>query len=367
MPDNTTPTKELPKKLDIRLYTHNIRYATSHPFKNELPWPHRAPLVISSIRLHARHNPESLICLQEVLHSQLLDILEGLGPEWAHIGVGRDDGQKAGEYSPILFRYSVWAIEKVRSIWLSETPEVPSKGWDASNKRILTSVLLRHWETGVVVLGLNTHLDDQGVVARLESGKIILKHIADQRQQFLLDQQQKQQQQQQQPQQQQLGLSVDQQQQKPQQHNELPIFLAGDFNSTPDEEAYKHLTTHSSPIHDLRNAVGKSERYGHDNTFTGFESRAVDQKRIDFLFLSKGGGWKVGGYGVLETRFEDGVFSSDHRPVVGDVSLSLADSPVTPSAVASRLAQEDADIAFLVQYTDTVHSLADPGATTGSA
>lgn len=207
-----------------------------------------------------------------------------------------------------------------------------------------------------MVLGLNTHLDDQGVVARLESGKIILKHIADQRQQFLLDQQQKQQQQQQQRQQQQLGFSVDQQQQKPQQPNELPIFLAGDFNSTPDEEAYKHLTTHSSPIHDMRNAVGKSERYGHDNTFTGFESRAVDQKRIDFLFLSKGGGWKVGGYGVLETRFEDGVFSSDHRPVVGDVSLSLADSPVTPSAVASRQAQEDADIAFLVQYTDTVHS-----------
>ncbi|KAF9542571.1 hypothetical protein EC957_001864 [Mortierella hygrophila] len=275
MPDNTSPTKVAPKKLDIRLYTHNIRYATSYPFKNELPWSHRAPLVIASIRLHTRHNPQSLICLQEVLHSQLLDILEGLGPEWAHVGVGRDDGQKAGEYSPILFRYSIWAIEKVKSIWLSETPEVPSKGWDGSNKRILTSVLLRHWETGVVVLGLNTHLDDQGVVARLESGKIILKHIAEQ-----------------------------------QQH-------------TPDEEAYKHLTTASSSLRDLRNTVGKSERYGHDNTFTGFESRPVDQKRIDFLFLSKGGGWKLDGYGVLETRFEDGVFSSDHRPVVGDVSLSL--------------------------------------------
>ncbi|KAF9156158.1 hypothetical protein BG015_007056 [Linnemannia schmuckeri] len=311
MPDYNTTSKSS-KQLDIRLYTHNIRYATLHPFKNELPWSHRAPLVISSIRFHSLHNPQTLICLQEVLHSQLLDILEGLGPEWAHIGVGRDDGQKAGEYSPILFRYSVWVIQRSQSIWLSPTPDVPSKGWDASNKRILTSVLLSHWESGVQVLALNTHLDDQGVKARLESGKIILAHIAFQQQQYLLDQQQ-----------QYLLDQQQQQQQQQQRQSELPIFLAGDFNSTPDEEAYKHLTTTDSPMHDLRNAVGKRDRYGHDNTFTGFESREIDQKRIDFLFLSKTGGWQMRGYGVLETRFEDGVFASDHRPVVGDLTLPL--------------------------------------------
>ncbi|KAF9123355.1 hypothetical protein BGW39_009024 [Mortierella sp. 14UC] len=303
---SNTNNKPKPKELPIRLYTHNIRYATSHPFKNELPWAQRAPLVIASIRLHALHNPQVLICLQEVLHRQLLDILEGLGPDWAHIGVGRDDGQKAGEYSPILFRYSVWAIQRSRTVWLSPTPEVPSKGWDASNKRILTSVLLRHCESGVQVLALNTHLDDQGVTSRLESVKIILAHIASQQEQHRLNQEQ----------QQEVEATHRQQQ-------TLPIFLAGDFNSTPDEEAYKLLATKESPMHDMRNAVGKTDRYGHDNTFTGFESRPVDQKRIDFLFLSEGTHWRIHGYGVLETRFEDGVFSSDHRPVVGDVSLAL--------------------------------------------
>ncbi|KAG0319289.1 hypothetical protein BGZ97_002461 [Linnemannia gamsii] len=227
-----------------------------------------------------------------------------LGPEWTHIGVGRDDGQKAGEYSPILFRYSVWAIQKSRNIWLSPTPDVPSRGWDASHKRILTSVLLKHRETGVQVLALNTHLDDQGVQARLESGKIILAHIASQQQEYLSDQQ----------------LESNQQQR---QQSELPIFLAGDFNSTPDEEAYLLLVDTSSSMHDLRDAVRKTDRYGHDMTFTGFESRPEDQKRIDFLFLSKTGGWNVRGYGVLESRFEDGVYASDHRPVVGDLSVLL--------------------------------------------
>lgn len=43
------------------------------------------------------------IVSQEVLHNQLLDIQSLLGPEWAYVGVGRDDGQKAGEYSPIFY------------------------------------------------------------------------------------------------------------------------------------------------------------------------------------------------------------------------------------------------------------------------
>ncbi|KAI9242857.1 MAG: endonuclease/exonuclease/phosphatase [Podila humilis] len=301
--NNKNNTNNGPTLVPIRLYTHNIRYASANLFKNELPWSERASLIIRSIRFNSLHNPESLICLQEVLHSQLLDILEGLGPEWAYIGVGRDDGKKAGEYSPILFRSRVWTIQDSQTIWLSPTPEIPSKGWDASNKRILTSVLLRHWETGQSVLALNTHLDDQGTQSRLESAKMIVAHIAAQQEQHRSNQQQGQQQQQ--------GPLC-----------KLPIFLAGDFNSTPDEEAYLLLATESSPLLDLRTTVGKSDLYGHENTFTGFESRPVDQKRIDFLFLSKDC-WHVQGYGVLETKFEDGVYSSDHRPVVGDVALPL--------------------------------------------
>jgi hypothetical protein len=47
------------------------------------------------------------IVSQEVLHNQLLDIQSLLGPGWAYVGVGRDDGQKAGEYSPIFYNTSV--------------------------------------------------------------------------------------------------------------------------------------------------------------------------------------------------------------------------------------------------------------------
>jgi hypothetical protein len=59
------------------------------------------------IRLMLMVNVPRCIVSQEVLHNQLLDILSLLGPGWACVGVGRDDGQKAGEYSPIFYNTSV--------------------------------------------------------------------------------------------------------------------------------------------------------------------------------------------------------------------------------------------------------------------
>lgn len=82
------------------------------------------------------------ICLQEVLHSQLVDILSDLNgvhndqsedppraPFWAYIGVGRDDGQRGGEYSPIIYPVQTFELLHSETIWLSPTPDRPSKGW----------------------------------------------------------------------------------------------------------------------------------------------------------------------------------------------------------------------------------------------
>ena len=86
------------KPLPIRLLTHNIRYATNSPFKGEEKWIIRKPRLINELSFHTAH-AESFICLQEVLHQQLLDILSGLNSGldsekkvWDYVGVGRDDG-----------------------------------------------------------------------------------------------------------------------------------------------------------------------------------------------------------------------------------------------------------------------------------
>lgn len=295
--------------LPIRLLTHNIRYATNSPFKGEEMWSIRRPRLINELRFNTAHCTSSFICLQEVLHEQLLDILAGLNSDkkaWAYIGVGRDDGFQAGEYSPILYQPAIWMLQSCKTVWLSKTPDRPSKNWDAASKRILTIGVFRHRESRKKLIAMNTHLDDQGSQSRLEAAKIILTQVS----QYTTEVE---------------GVPP------------WPVFLAGDFNSEPDQEAYKAMISDQSPMCDLQSLISENQRYGDSNTFTGFGHESSPPKRIDFLFLSrqhhhqsptnnssndKDNEWISQEYGVLPNRFEDGVYCSDHRAVVGDLLLS---------------------------------------------
>ena len=249
--------------------------------------------------------------MQEVLHEQLHDILDGLNSDdggqhkWSYVGVGRDDGQSEGEYSPIFYREDVWSLQRSETIWLSPTPQVPgSKGWDAANVRILTVADLCHKKSGRVVVAMNTHLDDQGSVSRRNGIKMILatsKEI--------------------------IGRGeVD------------GLFLAGDLNSEVDGDAYLELNRTGSGMTDIAEAIrSRLWRYGNELTFTGFNGTGDEEgrkSRIDFIHLGnrstnrESNGqettempWKVQGYAVLPNRFDDGIYMSDHRAVVGDVVL----------------------------------------------
>lgn len=294
--------------LPIRLLTHNIRYATKSPFKGEEVWQIRKSRLIAELRFNTRHCSESFICLQEVLQEQLHDILSGLNGNrtiWAYIGVGRDDGCQAGEYSPILYQPYIWKLQSYETVWLSETPDRPSKSWDAASIRILTIGVFQHCHSKKTVVAMNTHLDDQGSKSRIESAKIILERVSD----FMTN---------------------------PDRSTAPPIFLAGDFNSEPDQEAYEAVTSEGSPLCDIQYIIPKDQRYGNQKSYTGFGHERSPPKRIDFLFVNhqkllastqmgastnEGQPWSVEGYGILANQFEDGVYSSDHRAVVGDLFL----------------------------------------------
>lgn len=284
--------------IPLRIITHNIRYATRNLFPGETAWRVRLPLLASQFLYHTAHVPTALLCLQEVLHDQLLDLLTVLnsaspkGPaEWASIGVGRDDGVKAGEYAVILYRPRSWKLIRSDTIWLSETPHVPgSKGWDAASVRIATIAILRHRDSGKEIALLNTHLDDQGVVARKEAAKM-------------------------------LRLLVE----KNSLERIRPVILSGDMNSEADDDAYKVLTNdgeHGMTMTDVRERC--RFMYGDYNTFTGFEGRAEDLTRLDYIFVNNSHSscqWGFGAYCVLPNLFEDGKYLSDHRAVVIDAEV----------------------------------------------
>ena len=239
--------------------------------------------------------------MQEVLRPQLDDILSGLNrdstaanassPEWSFIGVAREDGKEEGEYSPILYRPSIWTLSNWTTIWLSEPPDVPSKGWDAGSTRILTIGDFVHKESGQAVIAMNTHFDNAGTISRENSARIVTEQI-NARQTTA--------------------------------NGTKPVILTGDFNSEPNQEAYQYLTQESSPVDDVREQVPEDERYGNRiGTFTGFDRANEAHTLIDHILVDKKSAWDVRTYAVLANVFDEGVYYSDHQAVVSDLRLDL--------------------------------------------
>ncbi len=253
----------------IKVMTYNLRY--DNPGDGINRWDNRVDKVTDLIR---KYDP-AIIGVQEPLHHQLEGITAAL-PEYAYIGVGRDDGKEKGEYSALIYKKDRFDVVDQNTFWLSETPSVPgSKNWDAAITRVATWAVLRDRESGKEFLAINTHFDHIGHEARKKSAAL-LKEKA-----------------------QELAKG-------------LPVVITGDFNCTRDEEPYKVMMVKDGlPLTDTAppNPPG---------TFCNFGVGAMPCKAIDYIFVSDK--WKASDYRVMNDN--DGKnYPSDHLPVM--VSLSL--------------------------------------------
>ncbi|KAH7159398.1 endonuclease/Exonuclease/phosphatase [Dactylonectria estremocensis] len=274
------------RTIDMRLMTYNIRLAVGVGGPGEELWSVRRPLMTSQLNHEAAGRPEALMCFQEAIYPQVQDLDEGLGNEWTYVGVGRDDGAFGGEFSPIFYRPSVWKLEKNATYWLSETPNEPgSVGWDAALPRIVTVARFRHDSSGARIAYMCTHFDHIGQEAREQSAHLLV------------------------------GLAGEW---STHNNKSLPVFLGGDLNVTPDNPAYQTL---ASDMYDAKHMVPEERRFGNVKTYTAFTVDADDDTEIDHIFVRDPAGLDWVSFAVLNTRFEDEIFISDHRPVVVDFKM----------------------------------------------
>ncbi|KAJ0121903.1 endonuclease/Exonuclease/phosphatase [Diaporthe amygdali] len=267
--------------LPLRIITFNIRYAATSLETNEKPWSTRRPLLVNQLSGQAAEASTTVIGLQEVLNNQLIDIKSGLGTQWAHIGVGRDDGATQGEYSPILYRTDILKVLYSEVKWLSPTPDVVSFGWGAGSRRIVTIGVFEHIATGKRFIHANTHLDNVSSQARSEGIKVVVTRIKAVQQTW----------------------------------GPLPVSLTGDFNSAPDGDAYSTLTglNYLEDLWNLATHVGTNQL-----TYTGFSQTGIS--RIDYIWLGPKDTQPYTPQTIeIVGNYVDGVFVSDHRMVVGDV------------------------------------------------
>eukprot|EP01136_Pigoraptor_vietnamica_P037290 Opistho-1_new@105049 len=154
----------------LNVMTFNIRLETVQDGENQ--WSKRKENLSSMLEFY-----EADICgMQEVLVGQLRN-LSTLLPSYAYVGVGRDDGKEAGEFSPIFYKKDKFTVLESNTFWLSQTPETPSKSWDAALNRVVTYAKFKDNKTKKVFYVFNTHFDHIGQVARRESAKMLVAKI----------------------------------------------------------------------------------------------------------------------------------------------------------------------------------------------
>jgi len=259
--------------------TFNIRYLSLKDGLNS--WPLRLDKVVATLKFHQ----VDIAGLQEVLWPQLENLAQAL-PEYKWIGVGREDGQKKGEFNPIFYRRDKIKVINWGTFWLSEQPEVPGKlGWDADCPRLVTWAQMKLLKEKQEFFMLNTHFDHMGEKARVESARLIkrwlLANVSSRR---------------------------------------FPVIITGDFNCTPEEEPYKLLTQSNLEGPALVDVYCQSltPPYGSSFTFNGFQDRVFPGQRIDYIFGLKIS--RVLRCGILSVHW-DGRYSSDHFPVLAEVEL----------------------------------------------
>lgn len=250
----------------LKVLTFNIRCGSCEQPDDINHWSRRGALVK---QLVAQRAPD-LIGLQEAELFQVRDLVGALDGYGA-VAAGRDDGKEAGESTAILYRKARYELVEQKTMWLSPTPAVVGKGWDAALNRTVSYVRLKDRHSGAELVMLNAHFDHQGLVARTESTRLVTELART------------------------LG-------------GARPVIVTGDFNYNKQSPAYALIAT---VLRDAEQASLTAPQGG-DMSINGFGGHLVPGNKIDFIFVNDK--VEVRSHAILLDRF-DGRYASDHFPV----------------------------------------------------
>ena len=219
---------------------------------------------------------------EDATREWLREVLSG----YMVIGCGRDRGY-VGESAPLAFRTDKFEMVGMEVFWLSDHPDTPGSRYESSDQspccRMATAVILKPKESEDLLLFLNTHTDHVGGIARTLASEQLIEYIA---------------------------------------QKKLPCILTGDFNAVPDSTEIKMLTLREDiALVDITSRI--------EGTFHGFgrfftEPRLVERfggrgMKIDYIFTNLPADADRS-YSV-EDKHEDGIYISDHYPIVAFVEI----------------------------------------------
>ena len=260
LPQTAQAKKENDDAEGLKVMSYNIRLGSANDGTNS--WSMRYAATGEMLEDQA----PDVFGVQEALDYQVRYINEMCGYEY--VGVGRENGKKEGEHMAIFWNKKSVSMLKWGTFWLSETPDKPSKGWDAACFRTATWALMKDKKTGKKFYFVNTHLDHEGKEAQKNGLRLIVERIAEINPEG------------------------------------LPMVLTGDFNIRPDDP---NLADLDSKMQSARKIAAVTD--SHD-TYNGW---GRGSGIIDYIYVSGFGSCPE--YQTVVKRYQDRKFVSDHYPV----------------------------------------------------
>lgn len=249
---------------ELTVMSYNIRLGVAKDGTNS--WQYRCP---ATIELIEELKPD-VFGVQEAMDFQVAFIKE-FTKGYKTVGVGREDGKSGGEHMNIFWNTKTVQLIRWGTFWLSETPEVPSMGWDAACMRTATWALMKDKRTGRKFYFVNTHLDHEGREARKNGLRLIVDSID--------------------------RINPE----------GYPMVLTGDFNVKPNNPALEIL---DARMQSTRKIAPKSDSR---NTFNGWNIAKTDMV-IDYIYVS--GFSDCPEYRTVTEKYADKPFVSDHYPII---------------------------------------------------
>ena len=254
------------------IVTYNIKYDDRSTQQNS--WVLRKEGMIELIH---SISPDILGIQEGLMHQ--VDYLDTNLNSFRYVGVGRDDGNKKGEFCAIYYNKNKYRLIKSSTFWLSENPSEVSIGWDAALERICTYAQLETLNGNNKIWIFNTHFDHFGKMAREQSAKLLIKKIR--------------------------NINTDGE----------PTVVMGDFNALDNSKVIEVLKK------EFKDSMEISEKMhnGPIGTFNNFLPKQEITKRIDYIFIY---GMKIVSHEHVYKKLDNGNHISDHLPVLTKMKIS---------------------------------------------
>lgn len=262
-----------PIPASFRVAAYNIRYNAQMDVESGNAWDLRKEPLARLIRRQGF----DIVGTQEGDAGQIKD-LKVLLPAFEvvlHPYGGKGDLHNAA----ILYKRDLFELIDSGVFWLSETPQVPSIGWDASDRRICNWAKFKEKFSGKEFFFFNTHFYWRKEVAKKESGPLLAKKIKEIA-------------------------------------GNAPVIVTGDFNSRPETSQIAAL---KEIVKDAYDAT-ETARQGVEGTgFQGGVFQGEPGGRIDYVFVSSQ--IRVLDYKVLSDTYNHDRYPSDHLPVTSFIEF----------------------------------------------